>query len=260
MRGIVGVLLVAVVLYAALCALMYAKQRDMLYFGGYTRVPAAEADFELRRDDGAVLRGRVANPGQRDVLLFFGGNAENVHGMHEPLTLWLPERTSYLVAYRGYGASDGAPSQDALFADALALYDDAARRHPGARIAVAGRSLGSGVAAYVAAHRAVDRLVLISPYDSMVSVAGAHYPWLPVRWLVTERFESDRWLRGYDRPVLVIRADDDRVIPPANTDRLLQVLGRPPQVIALPDAGHDDPLHTQAEADALIAFLAAGDD
>jgi pimeloyl-ACP methyl ester carboxylesterase len=255
-RVIVALLLVPLIAYAGLCALVYRQQRAMVYFGGFTRVAAADTDFALARPDGVVLRGWAVNPGAADAVLFFGGNAEDVSGMRESLRIWLPQRTSYLLAYRGYGASDGEPAQDALLADALALYDDVATRHPGGRIAVIGRSLGSGVAAHVAANRPVDRLVLVTPYDSLAAVAGFHYPWLPTRWLVTERFDSATALRGYAGDVLVIRGGRDTVIPPANTDRLLATFARPPRVIDLPDAGHDDVLATQAEAEALAAFLA----
>ena len=251
---ILALVVLPLLAYAAICALMYSKQRGFVYFGEYTRVAAEETDFALRRDDGAVLRGWVVNPGQRDVLLFFGGNAESVQHMRDVVRIAAPGRTSYLLAYRGYGASDGAPAQDALLADALALYDDAVARHPAARVAVIGRSLGSGVAAHVAAQRPVDRLVLLTPYDSLVAVAGAHYPWLPTSWLVTERFDSATRLRGYAGDVLVIRGGRDVVIPPANTDRLLTVFARPPQVIALPDAGHDDVLATEGEIAALRDF------
>lgn len=252
---IAALLLVPVLAYAGLCTLMYFQQRGLLYYGGYTRVDAAGTDFALTRPDGAVLRGWTVNAGAADALLYFGGNAESVQGMREPLAQWLPGRASSMLAYRGYGASDGAPAQDLLFADALALYDDVAAKHPGARIAVAGRSLGSGVAAYVAAHRPVDRLVLITPYDSMVAVAASHYPWLPANLLVTERYESAHWLRDYRGPVFILRAGRDTVIPPANTDALIAALPRPPQVLAVPEADHNSILSTRAEADALIAFL-----
>ena len=255
MRPLAGLLAFAVVAYVAACALMWAQQRDVLYFGGYTRVDAATTDFALRRDDGTVLRGWQVNPGRADVLLHFGGNAESVQEMRETVALAAPGRTSYLVAYRGYGASDGAPSQDALLADALAIYDDVVAKHPGARVAVIGRSLGSGIAAHVAARRDVDRLVLVTPYDSMVAVAAFHYPWLPARWLLTERYDSATRLRDYAGDVLVIRGGRDEVIPPANTDRLLTVFARPPRVIAVPDAGHNDVLATRAELDALRDFL-----
>lgn len=252
---LIGLLLVPVLGYAAICGLMYWKQRGLVYYGEYTRVEAATTDFALTRDDGVVLRGWVVNAGARDVVLYFGGNGENVGRMRDPLRTWLPTRASYLVAYRGYGASDGAPSQDAIFADALALYDDVAARHPGARVAAIGSSLGSGVAAYVAAQRPLDRLVLVTPYDSLANVAGSHYPWLPTSLLVTERYDSVHWLREFRNPVLVIRAGRDEIIPAANTDFLIAALRPAPQVLALAEAGHNDVLATQAEGDAIGAFL-----
>ena len=254
------VLLLPLLVWMGICLLMYFQQRDLVYFGGVTRVDAAMTDFALQRNDGVVLRGWEVNPGATDVLLYFGGNGENVGQMSGSLRSWLPQRTSYLLAYRGYGASDGSPAQDLLFADAVALYDEVATRHPGARIAVIGRSLGSGVAAYLAAQRMVEKLVLVTPFDSLVAVAGAHYPWLPTFLLVTERFQSTHWLRDYRGPVLVIRAGRDQVVPPANTDRLIAALPQPPQVLAMPTAGHNDVLVTQAEADELIRFLALPSD
>lgn len=249
-----SLLLVPVLAYAGICALMYFTQRDLVYYPQHTRVDAAQTDFALHRD-GVVLRGWTVNPGQRDVLLYFGGNADPIHGMREPLSAWAPRHTSYLLAYRGYGASDGEPRQDLLFADALALYDDAVARHPGARVVVLGRSLGSGVASHVAGNRPVAKLVLVTPFDSLAAVAGAHYPWLPTRLLVTERFDSLHWLRDFRGPVLVIRAGRDRVIPAANTDRLVAAISPAPRVVNLPAAGHDDVLATQAEIDALVAFV-----
>ncbi|MGQ0799112.1 MAG: alpha/beta hydrolase [Pseudomarimonas sp.] len=252
---LVMVLLLPLLLWLGICILMYLQQRDLVYFGAVTRVDAATTDFALKRDEGVTLRGWVVNPEAADVLLYFGGNAEGIGQMRESLRNWLPQRASYLLAYRGYGASDGSPSQDLLFADAVALYDEVATRHPGARVAVIGRSLGSGVAAYLASQRAVDKLVLVTPFDSLVAVAGAHYPWLPTSLLVTERFESTHWLRDYREPVLVIRAGQDQVIPPTNTDRLIAALPQAPQVLIVPTAGHNHVLTTQAEADALIRFL-----
>jgi pimeloyl-ACP methyl ester carboxylesterase len=119
-----------------------------------------------------------------------------------------------------------------------------------------GRSLGSGVASYVAGNRPVQKLVLVTPFDSLAAVAGAHYPWLPTRLLVTERFDSRHWLRDFRNPVLVIRSGRDQVIPPANTDRLVAAISPAPRIVHLPEAGHDDVLATQAEIDALVDFLA----
>lgn len=249
------VLLVLPVLgYLGLCALMYANQRGMIYFPQHTRVPAVEANFAIEAD-GVVLRGWMANAGQQDAVVYFGGNAEDVRAMHGELGRRLPRQSVYALAYRGYGASDGSPGEQALFADALALLDQVHATHPGGRITVIGRSLGSGVASHAAARREVHRLVLITPFDSLVAVGQAHYAWLPVHWLATERYESLRYLANYRGPVLVLRAGRDTVVPPANTDRLVASLPSPPRVFSVPSATHDSLMSEPAEFRELVDFV-----
>lgn len=225
--------------YLALCALLYLQQRRLIYYPQSTRTEPARTDFALARP-GAVLRGWAVNPGRRDALLYFGGNAEAVEANRDAFAHWLPSRTVYLVAYRGYGASDGEPSEAALLADALALHDDVARRHPAGRVAVAGRSLGSGVAAHVAAERTVPELVLVTPFDSLAAVAQAHYPVFPVGLLLRDRYASVQRLPRHRGRLLVLRAGRDAVIPPARTDRLLAAFDGRAQVVDFPRAGHDD--------------------
>lgn len=241
--------------YLGLCALMYSQQRDLMYYPQATRLDAIHTDFQLRRPD-ATLRGWVLQPGKRDALVYFGGNAEAIEGMRTRLARWFPDRSIYLVAYRGYGASDGTPGEAALLADALALFDHAKGQHPEGEIAVIGRSLGSGVASHVAAERPVSKLVLVTPFDSLAAVAAGHYPWLPVDWLVKDRYDSGRRLAGFDRPVLVVRAGRDRVVPPARTDALIAALPTPPEVVAVPDASHDTVFADPAPGEAIIRFLA----
>ncbi len=118
-----------------------------------------------------------------------------------------------------------------------------------------GSSLGSGVASHVAAQRPVARLVLVTPFDSLVAVAQAHYPAFPVRWLVKDRFDSVERLRGYQGDVMVIRAGRDQVVPPANTDRLIAALGRPPRVADLPEADHNTIGGDADFEQALVDFL-----
>ncbi|MBW3550807.1 MAG: aminotransferase class V-fold PLP-dependent enzyme, partial [Proteobacteria bacterium] len=107
---VIGVLAIA---YALASAWLAWRQRDLIYYPQYTRVPASETDFALERGD-AMLRGWRVNPGQRDAIVYFGGNAESIETMAPWLAAWFPDRTSYLLAYRGYGASDGRPSETAL--------------------------------------------------------------------------------------------------------------------------------------------------
>jgi len=143
--------------------------------------------------DGPQVRGRLApasRGGPAPLIVYYGGNAEDATGQaFEP---WPAEWALALVNYRGYGASEGRPSERALCADALVVLDALARRPDvdAARIVLVGRSLGTGVATQVAGQRPVQGVVLISPYDSMVALARDHYPFLPVRWLLRHRFDS----------------------------------------------------------------------
>ncbi|MGO4260618.1 alpha/beta hydrolase [Lysobacter sp. TAB13] len=226
--------------YLSICGWMYFKQRELMYFPQGTRLGVDMTDYTIARGD-IVLRGWRLNAGREKALIYFGGNAERIENMRETLAQWFPDRTIYLLSYRGFGASDGAPEEAALVADGLAIFDQVAREHPGQPIAVIGRSLGSGVASFVAGKRPVQRLALVTPFDSLSETAQAHYRWLPTRWLVRDRYDSVANLRGYFGPILVVRATADDVIPPANTTRLIHSLQTRPQgvdVVQLKGADH----------------------
>lgn len=254
-KGVLGWLLVPALVLAAVFGWICFKQRDLMYFPQFTRA-VPPADFELAVD-GAVLRGWVVNPGRPDAIIYFGGNAEPVQGMRGDLAQWFPDRSSYLVPYRGFGASSGEPTEAALSADALALFDHVRTRHRDGSISVIGRSLGGGVASHLAAHRPVDKLVLVTPFDSMVGVAQAHYPWLPVRRLLWDRYDSVAHLQAYRGPVLVIRASDDQVVPASSTDRLVAALGARAEAVTLPDSDHNTLSARSGYRRAIIAFVDA---
>lgn len=241
--------------YVGLCAWVYASQRDLMYFPQFTRVDARETDVEIHRD-GVTLRGWLVNPGQSTAIVYFGGNAERIERGRDAFAVWFPGSSGYFIAYRGYGASDGSPRESELFADALAVFDQVRTRHRGP-IAVVGRSLGSGVASYLASQRPVARLALITPFDSMAKVASTHYPWLPVRWLLRDRYESTRHLAGYHGPILVIRAGRDTVIPAASTARLVRSLPSAPTLVVLSAADHNTLDADPGYREALVGFLRA---
>lgn len=255
LKGIVWLLVAAALLAAVVVAGFHFGQRRLIYFPDATRGDAAIAStFELVRPDGVHLRGWEDRPGQRRALLYFGGNGETLQNARTHLSTCCPGWTAYFLPYRGYGGSEGAPARDAILADALAMHDEVARRHPGQPIVVIGRSLGSGVAAWVAGQRPVTRLVLITPFDSLGNVAKAHYPWLPVDMLLRERYDSADWLRGRTGPTLVIRAGHDEVIPPANTDALLRVLPADTRVVTI-EGDHNSLSASPAYTQTLAAFL-----
>lgn len=254
-RSLITTILLSALVLLVLGGWAYLKQRDLMYFPQFTR-DAPAADFELPVE-GAVLRGWVVNPGQEDAILYFGGNAEPVQAMRGDLAQWFPAHSSYLVPYRGYGASSGDPSESALSSDALAVYDFVRARHPDGDIHVIGRSLGSGVASYLAARRPVARLVLVTPFDSMANVAQGHYRWLPVRWLLRDRYEASQHLQEYEGPVLVVRASEDRIVPPIRTERLVESLPVRPKVVTLEGADHNTLSAVPGYRRAIVDFIQA---
>lgn len=221
--------------YLALCGWMFATQRQLLFMPQFTRADAADTRFAVIAD-GFTLRGWQINPGQPTALLYFGGNAEAVQMQRDDFARWFPQHTIYLLAYRGYGASDGAPSEAALKADALRLFDQIRPAH--VAVDALGRSLGAGVALHLAARRPVNRLALITPYDSLAEVAAHHYPWLPVRWLMRDRFDARADAATLTQAPLLLIARRDQVIPPARTEALADQFPSRPQIVWL-DADHN---------------------
>jgi len=228
--------------------------------------PAAQA-FALAAADGSRLRGWLVTPPDAKpapLVLYFGGNAEEVSWMLEavgdPVRGETPGVAWLLVNYRGYGASEGAPSESALVGDALALYDHA-RRLPGidaGGVFAFGRSLGSGVAVALAAERALRGVVLVNPYDSLVAVAKHYYPYLPVSWMLKHRFDSIGRASALRAPLLCVIAERDEVIPPAHGLRLFEAWIGPKRKLVLAGAGHNDGDAAPRFWPEIRAFLAGG--
>jgi pimeloyl-ACP methyl ester carboxylesterase len=210
---------VAVVVYCALCAALFFYQRKLIYFP-QPRAPVSGATtLGLPIEGGQVLVTALPRSGPA-ALLYFGGNAEDVSHNLPGLSTALPGHAIYLMHYRGFGGSAGQPSEAALVADAVALFDKVQAEH--ARVVVVGRSLGSGVAVQLASLRPVARLVLVTPYDSLQELAAQQFPYFPVRWLLRDRFESWRYAQALSVPTLVIAAEHDEVIPRRSTEALYQ--------------------------------------
>jgi uncharacterized protein len=190
----------------------------------------------------------------KDALIYFGGNAEDVTRNAADFRRELPEWTVYLACYRGYCGSAGAPGETALLADALAVHDAIRPLHR--RVAAIGRSLGSGIAVHLAAERRLERLALVTPYDSIENVAAARYPMFPVRWLIHDRYDSLQRAPRLHLPVLVLLAQTDAVIPAAHAQQLIAALpaGRA-EVRTLPGTGHNTISASPAYWAALRALL-----
>ncbi len=256
MKAIGSVLLIAALGYTIVCLLLFLQQRDMLYYRTPARSPAS-VDAQLLRlhnEAETVVVWRVGDIGER-ALIYFGGNAEDVALNCTSFARLFPDWTVYLINYRGYGGSTGTPSERGLFADALALYDSVREDH--AVFAAMGRSLGSGVAVYLAAQRKVDRLVLVTPFDSMTHLAAAHYPWVPVRLLLRDRYDSGSRADSLTMPTLVLIAGQDEVVPDSVSASLVAALPEETTRVEIIDgAGHNTIGLSPHYESALARFLA----
>ena len=260
-----AVLFIAIAAYAGVCALLWFAQERLIFLGAPPDTPPTAPPhwrmerFDLETADGAKLEGYIALPPveRPPVVLYFGGNAEEAtHHLKEAARLYGP-RAVVALNYRGYGRSTGKPGEPVLVADALLAYDRLLARTDldTARIAVHGRSLGSGVAVALAGARPVKALVLTTPFDSLTAVAQGHYPWAPVGLLLRHRFDSIASAPERRQPVLVISAAGDDVIAPAHADRLAAAWGGPVQALRLANRGHNDLFLDPLYGPAISAFL-----
>jgi len=215
-RVILIILAIGAFIYAALCLALFLGQRSFLYYP-HAKSAADDNTLTLNIDGERVLVTTRARPGS-EAVIYFGGNAEDVSHTIPTLTDAFPDRSLYAMNYRGYGGSSGKPSESALIADALALFDRVHADHP--HIVVIGRSLGSGIAVHIASMRPVERLVLVTPYDSLADIAAIHFPYFPVRWLLLDKFESGRYAPKVTAPTKMIAAQNDDIIPLASTEAL----------------------------------------
>jgi pimeloyl-ACP methyl ester carboxylesterase len=203
--------------YLGLCAVLFFSQRSLIYFPQPGSSNDGATVIVLPVAAARVIVCTRPKEGRR-ALIYFGGNAEDVSLDMPRFSVGFPDSAIYLLHYRGYGGSSGSPSEDALFSDALALFDEVWAKHPD--VDVVGRSLGSGIAVYVASRRTVARLVLVTPYDSLQELAASQFPYVPVRWLLLDKFESWRFAPRVSAPTQIIAADHDEVVPRASTELL----------------------------------------
>jgi hypothetical protein len=179
-------------------------------------------------------------PGRR-VVIYFAGNGDTLAfsaGRFEAIT---SDGTGLVaLSYRGYAGSSGSPSEQGLLNDAAATYAFAAALHDPARIVLWGFSLGSGAAVAVAAEHPVGGLILEAPYNSMMDVAAAAYPFLPVRYLLKDTFRSDERIGRVAVPLLIMHGAQDTTIPIAFGERLFAMAKEPKQFVRFDGGGHAD--------------------
>jgi len=247
---IAAVLLVAVI--GAVLAFYWTMQRRLMYFPtahvpapneiGLT--PAETVTFETT--DGLELSGwflAVPGPSPKATVLVFNGNAGN-RSYRGPLAAALHRHglQVLLVDYRGYGENPGTPSENGFAADARAARAYLLGRSDvdASRLVYFGESLGAAVAVGLAVEHSSAALILRSPFTSMADIGQHHYPFLPVRLLLRDRFPSIVRIHQIRSPLLVIAGDRDQTVPIQQSRRLYEAASAPKTLVVVPGADHND--------------------
>ena len=223
------------VAYLAVIALLYFNQNKFIYYptGRSSEVPS----FVMHRDDANIVVSTDSIQGTQ-AILYFGGNAEDVSQSVRQLSSAFPGKAIYAMHYRSYGGSTGSPSERALISDGLTLYDAIATRHP--NITLVGRSLGSGIAIQIAAKKPAEKLILVTPYNSILELAQSQFKLFPVQWILRDTFESWRYAPKIRVPTTLYVASHDQVIPNQSSYALARAF--PPgiaRVVTLQNTDHN---------------------
>jgi uncharacterized protein len=263
-------LLVALLLIGTVMGILWAVQRQLIYFPAAAPVPPAgevipgARDVTLRTDDGLELGAWFiparGDPGPRTPMAVLvapgnGGSREGRAGLAEELS----ERglAVLLMDYRGYGGNPGSPTEEGLAADAVAASEALeALGYPPERTIYFGESLGTGVVAALHARRPPAGMVLRSPFTELAAVGAHHYPFLPVRLLLRDRFRVVEHLSSSDVPVTVIYGDHDTVVPSALSASVADAAPALAERVVISGADHNDPVMFGPRVAEAVARLA----
>ncbi len=238
---------------SALIVAIRAQQRRLIYFPPPGPVPSAASilpggrDVVLHTDDGIRLGAwYLPAPGglRGPAVLIFNGNGGDRSG-RAMLAIGLSRLGLSVLSfdYRGYGGNRGRPSETGLAADARAAQAWLSSQpdvDPD-RIVYFGESLGAAVSVGLATERPPAALVLRSPFTSLAEVGRVHYPWLPVGWLLIDRFPSIDRIGSLKTPIMVIAGDRDDVVPETLSKKLYDAASEPKRYLLVPGTGHNDP-------------------
>ncbi|HEX2116126.1 MAG TPA: alpha/beta hydrolase [Alphaproteobacteria bacterium] len=246
--------------YVLVVGLLFALQRFLLYPANQFRPMPAQLGLpemqvvSLRTPDGLDVIGWYAPPrGDRITVASFHGNGDFIGANAEFARQLINRGFGVLLAsYRGYSGNPGSPSEAGLYEDGRAAMDFLESR--GARVVLQGFSLGSGVAVQLATERKVAGLILEAPFTSAVDVAAAAYPFVPVRWLMLDRYHSLAKIAGIDVPILVTHGTRDEVIPADQFDRLYEAIKAPKSRAVFQGATHVD-LARHGSGRAALSFV-----
>ena len=218
--GFIGILLL---LYALIMLFFFLFQNRLIFSPTYYRDDEKFIEIQeyltpltLVTEDEVLLEGIIYEPedSAKKIILYFGGVQQDSVALVAKFASHYPNMPFISYNYRGYGKSEGKPSQSKLFEDAMRIYDDLVIRYEyrPEDIILMGYSLGTGVASFLASQRQVSEVLLMAPYDSVYEVMKRRYPFSGIHWILKQKFPSVDFMPHIDVPIHVYAGSDDKVV------------------------------------------------
>lgn len=269
LRRLVGIFGTIFIVYIVFLAFLVLIQRNLMYFPDDVRFNPATVHLEgftelsYSAADGQKLHGFYAPPKapRKLTIIFFQGNAGNLGIRAEKIKLWRDQGYGVMLAtYRGFEKNDGSPNENGLYQDARAAIDAAKSRGVEVQnMVLYGESLGTGLAVEMAAEMGgvapPAGVVLEVPYTSIPEVGAYRYPFVPIFWMLWDRYESINKIQNIRAPVLVLQAGKDRVIPPIFAKKLFDAAQPPKSILTNINADHMGIYASQDIVRGIFAFI-----
>ncbi len=254
MKALLYTLIIAGGIYLLICGLLYLYQDKFIFFP-----PAPEAEtYSLVKQNEITFTAPVSSQGEKSesrkihgwkisirpdagrTILYFGGNAEDVVYFNQE-ALNLQARQAIAFNHPGYGRSEGRPSQQSFYQNALDVYDFALKEYQlkPKEIIIMGRSLGSSAAAYLAANRENAGLVLVTPFDSIESIAAQRFKYFPIKLILKHPFHTIKSIKQVKSTILILAAENDEMIGRIHLENLIMAMGRETEVVRYPEVVHN---------------------
>lgn len=269
LRRLVGIFGTIFAVYIVFLAFLVLVQRQLMYFPDDIRFSPAAAHLDGFTElnyvtaDGEKLHGFFAPPKapRKLTIVFFQGNAQNLGVRVEKIKMWRDQGYGVMLAtYRGFEKNSGSPSETGLYQDARSAID--AIRKNGVAISnmiIYGESLGTGVAVEMAAEMGTVAppagVVLEVPYTSIPEVGAYRYPFVPIFWMLWDRYESVTKMKNIHAPVLILQAGQDKVIPPIFAKKLFEAAQPPKSILTNIKAGHMEIYSSPDIVKGIFAFM-----
>ena len=261
--------LTALFIYLAFALSIYQKQRALMYTPILEKLSRSDVGVQnvkiihIETEDGLRLEGWYVPPQKENnkIIVFFHGNGQNIGSSYSGVAQLIKDGYGLLmVEYRGYAGHKGTFTEQGVYKDCRAFIDWLSQTHQVkySDMILYGESLGAAVAVQMASEYDAHALILLAPFSSMVDIARARYPYLPVSLLLEDQYLSDKKIQQIRMPILIMHGNRDRVIDIESGGKLFEAANEPKKFVEFPQGGHNN-LYDFGASQHVLNFLAGID-